>query len=872
MPENVAANGNPDNPYGAGQRISTLTDVTITNPIISGLSASAIPDLSGTYLALSGGTVSGTLNVSTLAASTTSYTNVVAASATTTNATSTTSFATTASSTNLFAQAAQIGSLTLGNLSGFLKATAGAVSTALVNLTSDVTGVLAVSNGGTGWASVASGYLTFGNGSLALATSSGLFWDNSNSRLGVGTTSPQGRLSITSSGSTSGTAFLVANSSNSPILTVLDSGTISFAPSMTGASGGNTAVQNIVAAQPSGTVTGTYTGFRTSMGYNSASNTSGAVTGIQGVGRLYSGVANQTQGIYGIAEFDGTGINTGSLYGGRFQSQVTSTGGITHVIGVKLDGPSIASGATVDQTFGLYVQDLNAGNFGTVTGNSAAVQIEGAGPNNAIGFSGAGGSGVNSKIYSSAANQLNIEASSNLFLNSLGGNVGIGTSSPGTKLDVRGSAGALSDTSSGIAFVGTGMSKLQIGYDSTVGNGYAWLQASKNSSTWSNLILNPNGNGRIGIGTTSPETVFDVRGSGAALSNSASGIAFVGTGMSKLQIGYDTSTTRGYAWLAATKDSGTWSDLVFNPTGTGKVGVATTSPWRTLSVTGTVGFDGLTGNFGAGSLCLTANKEVVYNSGSDSCLSSLRSTKHDINALMVDAAAQVLALNPVSFIYNNDASSTVRYGFIAEDAAAVDSHLATYDQSGNLSGVDDRGLLAVIVKALQSLITKVDGFALNIVSAHISVTVGDFDTVNANKANVGELCIGATCVTEIQLKTLLANASAHADSGNTGTESASSSVAVDTTPPIVSITGANPATVNVGSTYVDFGATVTDDVDQNLGYKTFLNGTLVSDIVVDTSAAATDTIDYVATDSAGNTATSTRTVIVDAAVATSSPQ
>jgi len=342
--------------------------------------------------------------------------------------------------------------------------------------------------------------------------------------------------------------------------------------------------------------------------------------------------------------------------------------------------------------------------------------------------------------------------------------------------------------------------------------------------------------------------------------------------MSKLQIGYDTSTTRGYAWLAATKDSGTWSDLVFNPTGTGKVGVATTSPWRTLSVTGTVGFDGLTGNFGAGSLCLTANKEVVYNSGSDSCLSSLRSTKHDINALMVDAAAQVLALNPVSFIYNNDASSTVRYGFIAEDAAAVDSHLATYDQSGNLSGVDDRGLLAVIVKALQSLITKVDGFALNIVSAHISVTVGDFDTVNANKANVGELCIGATCVTEIQLKTLLANASAHADSGNTGTESASSSVAVDTTPPIVSITGANPATVNVGSTYVDFGATVTDDVDQNLGYKTFLNGTLVSDIVVDTSAAATDTIDYVATDSAGNTATSTRTVIVDAAVATSSPQ
>ena len=35
--------------------------------------------------------------------------------------------------------------------------------------------------------------------------------------------------------------------------------------------------------------------------------------------------------------------------------------------------------------------------------------------------------------------------------------------------------------------------------------------------------------------------------------------------------------------------------------------------------------------------------------------------------------------------------------------------------------------------------------------------------------------------------------------------------------------------------------------DLNLGIKTFLNGTLVSDIVIDTTQVATDTIDYVAT-------------------------
>jgi len=72
------------------------------------------------------------------------------------------------------------------------------------------------------------------------------------------------------------------------------------------------------------------------------------------------------------------------------------------------------------------------------------------------------------------------------------------------------------------------------------------------------------------------------------------------------------------------------------------------------------------------------------------------------------------------------------------------------------------------------------------------------------------------------------------------------------------------------STYNDLGATITGpEADLNLGIATFLNRTLTSNIVIDTSAAATDTIDYVATDQNGLTSTSTRTVIIQAA--TSSP-
>ncbi len=51
--------------------------------------------------------------------------------------------------------------------------------------------------------------------------------------------------------------------------------------------------------------------------------------------------------------------------------------------------------------------------------------------------------------------------------------------------------------------------------------------------------------------------------------------------------------------------------------------------------------------------------------------------------------------------------------------------------------------------------------------------------------------------------------------------------------------------------------------------KSYLNGTLTSNIVIDTSHAATDPIDYVATDQSGLTSTSTRTVLIEPAQAPS---
>ena len=139
----------------------------------------------------------------------------------------------------------------------------------------------------------------------------------------------------------------------------------------------------------------------------------------------------------------------------------------------------------------------------------------------------------------------------------------------------------------------------------------------------------------------------------------------------------------------------------------GNVGIGTTSPWRTLSVTGTVGMDGLTGATGAGSLCLDSNKQVVYNSASDACLSSTRATKHDIQNLNLDGLSVISQLQPSSFVYNQGDGRT-RYGFMAEDAALVDDSLATHNETGEITGIDDRAIMSVAVKAIKELKLKVD--------------------------------------------------------------------------------------------------------------------------------------------------------------------
>ena len=90
------------------------------------------------------------------------------------------------------------------------------------------------------------------------------------------------------------------------------------------------------------------------------------------------------------------------------------------------------------------------------------------------------------------------------------------------------------------------------------------------------------------------------------------------------------------------------------------------------------------------------------------------------------------------------------------------------------------------------------------------------------------------------------------DWANVGTTTRTVNV-VDTTAPVMSVTGDNPATVELGASYTDAGATGSD-----LGGAVAVS----SSGTVNTDVVGTYTITYTGTDPSGNTSTATRTVNV----------
>ncbi|HUD02407.1 MAG TPA: tail fiber domain-containing protein [Candidatus Paceibacterota bacterium] len=288
------------------------------------------------------------------------------------------------------------------------------------------------------------------------------------------------------------------------------------------------------------------------------------------------------------------------------------------------------------------------------------------------------------------------------------------------------------------------------------------------------------------------------------------------------------------------------------------IGFGTTTPYASLEVWGSTN-TGSTTVFSVVSSASTTLFSVSANGYATLQNSLYQSSdqrlKTDITTLDASSSlAALLALTPVSYTRIDQPELGTNLGFIAQQVQQIFPELVSTSSptaltpDGTLT-LNYTGLIAPIVKAIQAIASEI---------VSIQNTIAGF----ANSFTTKQLCLtdssGTTCYTRSQLNAVVGNAATPSVQISTPT----TPVISTTTPPTISIQGQNPATIHVGDTYTDLGALVTDNQGHRLGYTTYLNGTLVSTLTIDTSTTTTDTIDYVATDTWGNTATSTRTVII----------
>jgi hypothetical protein len=185
------------------------------------------------------------------------------------------------------------------------------------------------------------------------------------------------------------------------------------------------------------------------------------------------------------------------------------------------------------------------------------------------------------------------------------------------------------------------------------------------------------------------------------------------------------------------------------------------------------------------------------------------------------------------------------------------------------------GLTPYLVKAVQDIAAISNTFKTNLVAwfANAQNGIGDLfaTAIHAHTVTADQLCAGNVCVNQQQLAALLcaaASGSQVTNSGNatsSGAASTTSSGAAGGAAPIISVSGNNPATVNVGDVYNDLGATITaPQADLNLGLTIVVDGATSTSgtVQLDTSVPGTHTILYTVTDPAGLTASSMRTVNV----------
>ena len=559
---------------------------------------------------------------------------------------------------------------------------------------SNVTGTVAVGNGGTGTATA------FTAGSVVFAGASGvysqdnanLFWDDTNNRLGIGTATPSDKLHIVDE-SNVGVRFTEYNNAEGAVFRL-------------------SAARGTLASPTAVTTDSAIFGFR-GFGYTSAGAFSGAVAQINA--RAAENFTATAQGTYLTFITTPTGSTTAAE---RMRIDASGNVGIgTSSPSSKLDvnGAITSSGSTNPY---LALNNGTATSYVQVTSGILDVRVGGANP---ITFN------------TNSTERMRIDAS---------GNIGIGTTAPQSKMEIRATSGgtvfnALTLSNYVGASVNTGVAlyfdpngagslaraaSIQ-SVQATSGN-YADLRFFTAASDTPAERMRITTAGNVGVGEPTPNSKLTVGANpptaGAIGAVGASGgvsLALSDNVNSSLYIRHPSAgvamigTDAGGQLVFA---SGTTEKMRMDSSGNLLVGTtATTNAAKMLvqfsSVSNGLYLDETSNTSGtqymrfsqsstvSGSITrVGTTAAVLYNTTSDS------RAKHDI-VDAPEASSLIDAIQVRSFKWNAD-DSEYRYGFIAQELLEVAPE-AVHQPSDpeEMMGVDYSKLVPMLVKELQSV-------------------------------------------------------------------------------------------------------------------------------------------------------------------------
>jgi hypothetical protein len=491
-------------------------------------------------------------------------------------------------------------------------------STGGVNPNISLSGIVPIANGGTNNSTpYTSGSVIFSNGTSLTQNNPSFFWDNTNTRLGIGTSAPAAKLHVAGTNPSSIINQVAENSTQS-----IQSGIITMR------SRGTVAIPTVIGS-------GDQLGGFYMMGYDGTSfGTNGPAAGISAIAAQSFSGGTGTDMFFSTSNINATSASTKMIITANGNVGIGTSTNPNQKLEIQ-DGNILLSNTATQSELRFKEANANGGQFVSFKAPAAlasnvdyTLPIDAGTANAVLSTDGTGTlswQNVSGTLSGGSLNYLpkwtsaNTLSSTSLVYDN-GTNIGIGTNAPGEKLQIVNNA--VAGDNAAVSILGGSAGKASYYFGSSVNNYSGAIQYDNNNNSmnfWTNnttnrLVINNSGN--IGIGTATPTTRIHSRGDLQIedISNSAVvfNMATLGDGVNPV----NGTGTKGWQWLAYGNAFGTaalQNDMRltwYNGTGTapflyfdntGKLGVnlplTTDQPLYDLDVAGTIrsGYNGRDG-------------------------------------------------------------------------------------------------------------------------------------------------------------------------------------------------------------------------------------------------------------------------------------